>query len=185
MDWILVGEIAFQVGAFLAASFVVYGAWLCIAAPAAKSSAPESQDEARREPGVPAGPVCLAIACILALPAFPGAARADDPFERGNKAYRESRYADALAHYQVAADGGNARAQEILGFMYMHGPSSYSAGVPRDREQAIYWFGRAAREGREVAQRMLCILSGRPGHAAADRVACASGTVATSTPRGS
>lgn len=183
MDWILVGEMAFQVGAFLAACFVLYGAWLSISAPAGKPSAAESHDEDRREPGAPAGPLCLALACILALPVFPGSARADDPFERGNKAYRDSRYADALAEYQVAADGGNARAQEILGFMYLNGPSSYSAGVPRDRGRAIYWFGRAAREGRPVAQRMFCVLSARPANGTADRRDCAGGTVAASAAR--
>ena len=182
MDSIFVGECAFQVGVLIAAGFLFYGAWLSIAALAAKPPAPEPGKEEEQGSGVRDLPVCLLVCGILALPAFPGAARADDPFERGNQAYRESKYADALAHFQVAADGGNARAQEILGFMYLYGPSSYAVGVPRDREQAIYWFGRAAREGREVAQRMHCVLTGRSANAAADRAACAGGTVAASAP---
>lgn len=184
MAWNCVGDFVFQAGVLFPAGFVIYGAWLSITAPAAQPPAAESGTEVRRKHSVLAVPVCLVFAGILALPVFPGAARADDPFERAGKAYRESRYADALTQYRIAADGGNARAQEILGFMYLLGPSSYGAGVPRDRARALYWFGRAAREGREVARHMVCVLSGRAEHVVADRATCAGGTVAASAPRG-
>lgn len=106
---------------------------------------------------------------------------AGDTYEEGIAAYRDTKYQNAVRHLRVAADGGNTRAQEILGFMHLHGPSMYGAAVPQDRAQAIYWFGRAAKGGREVAQHMLCVLNGKPGSTVVDRSSCAAASPVAST----
>ena len=77
-----------------------------------------------------------------------------------------------MSHFRVAADAGDARAQEILGFMCLLGPAAYGAAVPVDREQAIYWFRRAATGGREIAKQVLCVLPEQPANAGAVGAGC-------------
>lgn len=111
---------------------------------------------------------------LMAFIAFsvPIQVRASESFEEGIAAYRNTKYQKAVVIFRQAAERGDARAQEILGFMYLHGPSMYGAAVQQDRNQAIHWFGRAATGGREVAQHMLCVLNGRPGSTVVDRTSC-------------
>ncbi|MCO5107593.1 MAG: hypothetical protein M9907_10965 [Burkholderiaceae bacterium] len=52
---------------------------------------------------------------------------------------------------------GNARAQEMLGFMHALGTSMFP-GVNRDGREAIHWFDLAARQGEPVSLRMYCAL---------------------------
>lgn len=128
------------------------------------------------------GAILFPVGVLLAagILALPSAALAGEPLENGIRAYHDSKYQDAITHFRVAAEGGDTRAQEILGFMYLQGPSFYGAGVPNDRSLALYWFGRAATGGREVAQHMLCVLSGRPANTVVDRPSCRAGTAAQS-----
>lgn len=149
---------------------VHHGAW------GGSAQRPGRRPAERRERGASASQVCLVVSGILVVLALPGAALASEPFERGIKAYDDSEYQDAMTQFRLAADGGNARAQEILGFMYLHGPNLYGAALPHDRDQAIYWFGFAARGGREVAEHMLCVLTGRPANTVVDPATCAAGT---------
>ncbi len=114
---------------------------------------------------------------MFVLLVLPPAAHATEPFERGMEAFHVSKYQEALGQFRLAAGSGNTRAQEILGFMYLHGPGLYGAAVPLDRAQSIYWFGRAAKGGREVAQHMLCVLTGHPATTVVDRTTCVAAAV--------
>jgi len=49
-----------------------------------------------------------------------------------------------------AAGQGNAEAQFDLGFAYLRGE-----GLPKDRDQAVEWFRRAAKQGHADAQHFL------------------------------
>lgn len=58
---------------------------------------------------------------------------------QAEQAYKDARYADALAQYQVLADQGSVIAYRRLGDIYLNGK-----GVPRDAAEAARWYGRAA-----------------------------------------
>ena len=66
------------------------------------------------------------------------------------------------------------RAQEALGFTYLNGNALYGAAIPWDRQRAIYWFRKAAVQEREVAQHMLCVLTGQPAETVTRRRHCVS-----------
>lgn len=72
-------------------------------------------------------------------------------------AYEQGHYATAFKRFQTAARAGDARAQEILGFMHAFGPDMYP-GVPRDPRAAVQWFDLAARNGRPVSRFMMCAM---------------------------
>jgi TPR repeat protein len=117
---------------------------------------------------------------LVAALATPSAL-ADVPLERGVQAFEQSRYGDAIAEFRSAANAGDSRAQEILGFMYLHGPNLYGASVPLDRDQAIHWFRHAALGGSEVAKHMLCVLTGRPANTVIHRAGCVKAVSRTSS----
>ena len=94
-------------------------------------------------------------ALMLALPT--SLALADGKVEDGLLAYENGRYVEAHKQLLVAANDGNAQAQEIVGFMYAFGPNLYP-GVAQDLRSAALWFGRAAKGGRPVARHMECVL---------------------------
>lgn len=58
---------------------------------------------------------------------------------QAEQVYKDARYADALAQYEVLADQGSVIAYRRLGDMYLNGK-----GVPRDAAEAARWYGRAA-----------------------------------------
>ena len=100
----------------------------------------------------------LMVAAILC----PSAHAAEAAFDTGQVAYAQGDFRRAETHFRTAARGGDARAQEILGFMYILG-SELFPGVSRDRPASQQWFGHAARNGRPVAIYMACVLRQRPG----------------------
>lgn len=112
------------------------------------------------------------LAASSSIMAFGASAGPNDDFERGLERYEESRYSEAFADFRLAARGGHGRAQEVLGFMYLHGSKLYGVAVPESRREAAHWFEQAARAGRPVAQYMTCVLVDRP---AGDRMTCAAG----------
>lgn len=96
------------------------------------------------------------ISLILAAAiAFPATALANDALEPAFEAYERSHYAESVKLLRPAAEGGDLKAQEMLGFMHLYGEALYGAEVPRDREQARYWLQRAAAAGSPVALRGL------------------------------
>lgn len=70
--------------------------------------------------------------------------------EKGNKAYDEEQYAEALKWYEKAAAQGDISAQTKLGYMYIEG-----TGVTPDYAEAAKWFHKSAEQGDAGAQ---CIL---------------------------
>src|ERR1700761_6215645 len=67
-------------------------------------------------------------------------AAADSAFERGD-------YATVRRLVQPLANAGNAKAQNYLGLLYDDG-----LGVPRDDEQSVVWYRRAAEQGNAAAE---------------------------------
>jgi len=64
-----------------------------------------------------------------------------------DRAIDARRFADALAILRPLADGGNARAQTLLGDAYVEG-----RGIPRDPAAAGRWYEKAALQGETGAQ---------------------------------
>lgn len=96
----------------------------------------------------------------LSLGVAAGAASASGNLDDAMLAYENGRYLEAHKQLLVAANDGNAQAQEIVGFMYAFGPHLYP-GVGQDLRSAALWFGRAAKGGRPVARHMECVLARR------------------------
>jgi TPR repeat protein len=71
-------------------------------------------------------------------------------FLAGEDAYLREDYERALEEWQPLAKGGNAEAQNMLGYMYRYGQ-----GVPQDFEQARQWYRLAADQGHARAQNNL------------------------------
>jgi len=98
----------------------------------------------------------IAVPLCAALSGLGGAARASD-MEDAMQFYDSGQYVHAADRFRAAAIAGNARAQEILAFMYALGSEMYP-GVPRDMRAAAHWFDIAARSGRPVSRYMACAL---------------------------
>ncbi|MEE8544981.1 MAG: tetratricopeptide repeat protein, partial [Alphaproteobacteria bacterium] len=86
--------------------------------------------------------MALAIVLVVALAAPAGA-----DFDDGVVAYISGDYATALREYRLAAEQGDASAQNNLGVMYAMG-----RGVPQDSALAAQWYRRAAEQGDARAQ---------------------------------
>ena len=56
----------------------------------------------------------------------------------------------AMRWFRMAADHGDARAQNNIGWLYANGE-----GVPRDLAQAREWMQKAAGDGNELAKKWL------------------------------
>ncbi len=200
MSWMVLGDWLFLAGALAAAGLLLYGGWLCIEEvderrrpavapePAALRERPVAakkqpvEEEAQERSVAAIAAMSLLIPSFLLLAGASGAAMAGDSLERGLEAYEQSHYAEAVKYFRIAAETGNGRAQEILGFMYLHGPSLYGASVSMDRAQAAHWFARAAQGGREVSQHMLCVLEGRPAATVVGRASCRVSSTALGAP---
>lgn len=103
--------------------------------------------------------VAAAAVAALVMQSFvaSGPARAMPPFEQGLADYEAGRYPQALIALHEAAAADNPRAQEMLGWMYLIGPSLYP-GVPRDLRAATQWLDRAAGHGSATSSVVLCAL---------------------------
>jgi len=100
----------------------------------------------------------LAAASLAATGSVLGAGdmeEAMDFFESGH-------YLNARDHLRAAARNGDARAAELLGFMYGFGSEMFP-GIGRDPQAALYWFDVAARGGRPVGRYMVCALRQQAG----------------------
>jgi hypothetical protein len=71
-----------------------------------------------------------------------GGQEAESQLDNGKKAYRESRYGEALKLFLAAATAGNSEAMFYLGLMYKSGQS-----VAVDKAEAHGWFQKAADSG--------------------------------------
>lgn len=102
---------------------------------------------------------------MAAIMASPPLASADDNLEAALTAFERSRYAEAVELLHSPAQGGNPRAQEMLGLMHLYGSRLFGAEVPRDLDQARYWLRRAALAGSAVANHALRWTESLPAHA--------------------
>jgi len=75
------------------------------------------------------------------------------PYEDGLAAGQRGDYATALRLLKPLAEQGDARAQNLLGFMYADGK-----GVPQDDAEAMKWYRKAAEQGHTIAQLNLGIM---------------------------
>ena len=89
---------------------------------------------------------------IVALMLAPSVGQSQD-FDIGLLAAQSGDFATALREWTPLAEGGNARAQTNLGFMY-----EYGRGVPQDDAEAVKWYRLAAEQGDAHAQANLGIM---------------------------
>jgi TPR repeat protein len=94
----------------------------------------------------------VALSALLLL-GTAGFAQADDPGSRGDEAYRQGDYAEAMKWSRLAAEQGDADAQSLLGLMYFSG-----MGVPKNYAEAAKWFRLAAEQGDADAQSLLGLM---------------------------
>jgi hypothetical protein len=78
-------------------------------------------------------------------------AQVEDALNKGNpEALDSSVYAKAMPSYRMAADQGNADAQELMGWFYENG-----RGVSQDYDEAMRWYRKAADQGNRNAQNLI------------------------------
>jgi TPR repeat protein len=93
---------------------------------------------------------------------------ATEALQKGDDAYHQKNYAEALFWYRNAADQGNAQANGNIGRLYFLGQ-----GVPVDYGEAMRWLRRAADQGNADARVHIGVLyeQGRGGLTKDDREA--------------
>jgi TPR repeat protein len=91
-----------------------------------------------------------------------GDALAADDMTEAMQFFESGHYVLARDHLRAAATSGDARAAEILGFMFGFGSEMFP-GVGRDLAAAEHWFDIAARSGRPVGRYMVCALRKHAG----------------------
>ena len=85
--------------------------------------------------------------CLSLAPLSSAFADAQKDFERGEAAYSDGKYSQAVKWWRKAAEQGDARAQYNLGQMHREGQ-----GVPQDYAEAVKWYRKAAEQGHASAQ---------------------------------
>jgi TPR repeat protein len=99
----------------------------------------------------------LAAALAAASLATAGSASATDDMDQAMQFFESGHYVLARDHLRAAARNGDARAAEILGFMFGFGSEMFP-GIGRDLSASVHWFDMAARGGRPVGRYMVCAL---------------------------
>jgi len=123
----------------------------------------------------------IAAALVFASLAAAGSTRAGDDMAEAMAFYESGHYLHARDHLRAAARRGDARAAEMLGFMYGFGSDMFP-GVSRDVDAAAYWFDLAARGGRPVGRYMVCAMRRQAGSAPNRAQACFDWVADTGTP---
>jgi TPR repeat protein len=103
----------------------------------------------------------IAMAMLTAATLVPSVARPDDALERAEEACENYQWREALAWFEVAAESGDRRAQQIAGLMSLYGERLYP-GVARDVGRAKAWLYRAEAQGSIEAKHMLARLERNP-----------------------
>ena len=83
---------------------------------------------------------------LIALVGFNSLAVAAD-FKDGLAAYNSGDYVRAYETFLPLAEAGNAKAQHLLGHMYIEGN-----GVEKDTKQGLQWFRKAAQQGVKIEE---------------------------------
>jgi TPR repeat protein len=79
-------------------------------------------------------------ALLLSAPLIGGLAKAI--YSWGKEFYDARRYSEAFGRSLEAADQGDAKACNELGWMYQYG-----IGIQKDEAQAVSWYRKAANQG--------------------------------------
>lgn len=87
---------------------------------------------------------------------------AEDDMTLAMQFFESGHYVLARDHLRAAARNGDARAAEILGFMFGFGSDMFP-GIGRDPDASAHWFDMAARGGRPVGRYMVCALRKQAG----------------------
>jgi TPR repeat protein len=111
--------------------------------------------------------IFAACACACAGQAWAGPVWADDTYvapveealEQAQRQYARGRYGEAFGNFFWAAMREDARAQEIVGLMYLLGQKVYGQAVRADGAQARFWLAEAASLGRPSARTTQCALA--------------------------
>ena len=103
----------------------------------------------------------IAIAVLAAATLIPSIARSNDPLVRAEEACENYQWHEALGWFEVAAESGDPRAQQIAGLMNLYGERLYP-GVARDVGRAKAWLYRAEAQGSLEAKHMLARLERNP-----------------------
>jgi TPR repeat protein/CHAT domain-containing protein len=93
----------------------------------------------------------LAVALMLCVGGLNSALAQD--YQDGYDAFLAGNYETALQTLLPLAEAGNARAQAVVGFMYLQG-----RGVPADAQIAARWYLSASQKGDARAQRILGLM---------------------------
>ena len=96
--------------------------------------------------------VSLFMAATMALPTV---VLANSERELAMEAYERSHYAESVSLLKRAAEDNDGRAQEMLGFMLLHGSALYGSAVPQDPAMARHWLQKAASQGSGAALHVL------------------------------
>ena len=86
---------------------------------------------------------CLTIAVLLGSAGMSWSA----DFQKGQTAYQNGDFATALREWKPLAEQGYARAQYLLGLMYVTG-----RGVPLNHKTAVKWYRLSAEQGNVYSQ---------------------------------
>lgn len=74
----------------------------------------------------------------------------DELYKKGNELYKQKNYEEAVFYMRRAAEQGHSGAQYKLGNCYRNGK-----GVPKDKDEAIKWYHKAAANGNIKAKAIL------------------------------
>jgi len=83
---------------------------------------------------------------IIAMAWLANSAHAAE-FKEGLAAYNAGNYEQAYEIFTPLAEAGDAKAQHLLGHMYIEGD-----GVERDVKQGLLWFRMAAKQGVKIEE---------------------------------
>ena len=72
---------------------------------------------------------------------------ATENYEKGNKYWKAKEWDKALTYYNMAAEGGNAEAQYLLGLLCIEGKR-----MVQDYQKAVEWLEKAGLQGHKDAQ---------------------------------
>lgn len=103
----------------------------------------------------------LAVAVLAAALTLPAIARAGEALERAEAACDAHEWPEALRWFEVAAEDGDRRAQQVAGLMNLYGDRLYP-GVERNWARAVAWLHRAEAQGSVEARSMLARLQRDP-----------------------
>ena len=103
----------------------------------------------------------IAIAVLVAAVLIPSVAYSNDALTRAEEACENYQWLEALTWFEVAAESGDRRAQQIAGLMHLYGDRMYP-GIERSVGSAKAWFYRAEAQGSVEAKYLLARLERNP-----------------------